>query len=491
MLVKLSLAAVLAASSVHAFFKMPFDNIMVTERSDPLVSPGTYSAHVHQVFGGSNFGPSSTYEDLRKSECTSARAVEDKSAYWTPQLYFQWANGSFTAVPSVGGGALIYYLFRDHPTDKYPIQAFPAGFRMLTGDPTQRTYYQTGNMKDAIGWNCLGSASPTRVEGSGLPVNKYCSGNLRGEIRFPSCWDGKQNYTTDGSHVAYSAGEAGPCPSTHPHRIPTLFYEINYYVQAMEPYRQQALNPKQPFVLAMGDATGQGWHGDFQNGWHIPTLQSAIETCLSPTDGGIDLCPVLKQYDRSVDGQKSCKRTTIWNERVLGATLAKLPGCNAITTTRAAAVAQMAACKERAPSKLASKPTTYFGDVPPAGTTLLSGDPTFVTSAYGYKYSGCYFDSQAKRTFSKQITTAKKTVADCLTAARTAGYGWAAQEYGGECWVSKTAPTSKKLDDGSCSMPCTDRPSNYCGGAGAMAVYSSSTVKKMAKRHLESATASH
>jgi hypothetical protein len=114
--------------------------------------------HVHNILGGSNFALSTTFEDLRASECTSyvvssllhtflsssgspycahsCLVKQDMSNYWTPQvrlhfssfsfreeeeelifcvrcrrllqLYFQWKNGSFSSVDTTGGG-LIYY----------------------------------------------------------------------------------------------------------------------------------------------------------------------------------------------------------------------------------------------------------------------------------------------------------------------------------------------------------------------------------------------
>jgi len=98
-----------------------------------------------------------------------------------------------------------YYLFRYNEADETNVTAFPPGFRMVIGDPFARTYNQTGAARDTIGvslrsshtaflatdsgrcvsgWNCLGGPEPTRVEGSGLPVDRYCADNLRGEIRF-------------------------------------------------------------------------------------------------------------------------------------------------------------------------------------------------------------------------------------------------------------------------------------------------------------------
>lgn len=49
------------------------------------------------------FGVSSTYETLNASSCTSCEVTQDKSAYWTPALYFQHANGTTVMVEQVGG----------------------------------------------------------------------------------------------------------------------------------------------------------------------------------------------------------------------------------------------------------------------------------------------------------------------------------------------------------------------------------------------------
>lgn len=40
---------------------------------------------------------------LRESSCTSCAVEQDKSAYWTPALYFMHANGSAELVEEVGG----------------------------------------------------------------------------------------------------------------------------------------------------------------------------------------------------------------------------------------------------------------------------------------------------------------------------------------------------------------------------------------------------
>ncbi|BGP24567.1 hypothetical protein JCM10295v2_003485 [Rhodotorula toruloides] len=250
---------------------------------------------------------------------------QDMSNYWTPSLYFHWANGSFTSVEQVG--LLVYYLPRDNKADKGKVQAFPDGLRILAGNPYLRSYNASSDMAKAIGANCLGGKmDPTR--NPWLPPEN-CPNGLRLEVMFPSCWEGKNvDSASHQSHVAYPAGgESGPCPDTHPVRIVTLFYEIMWSVDPWKDKWSQAMNKTQPFVLSMGDPTGYGLHGDFMNGWSHEVLQKAIDTCTADS-GVIEECPVFELYDYK-DGKNRCWQTPAVNEEVLG-TVPALPGCNPV-----------------------------------------------------------------------------------------------------------------------------------------------------------------
>lgn len=87
-----------------------------------------------------------------------------------------------------------------------------------------------------------------------------------------------------------------------------------------------------------------------------------------------------------------------------------------------------------------------------------------VTSSTGYKYQGCYLDGWT-RSLPKQLTTANKTVAACLTAAKEAGFNTVGLEYGGECWAgSKLGSGSTLLDYSKCNMACNDASDEVCGG---------------------------
>lgn len=97
---------------------------------------------------------------------------------------------------------------RFNKADTTNVTAFPDGLRMLTGNPFKRSY-DGSEAAQAIGWNCLGAdVAETRIP----TLPKYnCPNGLRGEIRFPSCWNGVDLDSADhSSHVAYPiGGESG------------------------------------------------------------------------------------------------------------------------------------------------------------------------------------------------------------------------------------------------------------------------------------------
>lgn len=125
---------------------------------------------------------------------------------------------------------------------------------MLAGDPMLRSYTDTKEQR-AITFACLNSnqASPETHE---LP-NKNCDNGLRLQVFFPSCWNGKDLDSADHkSHMAYPDGvDSGKCPSTHPVRFISLFYEVMFSVND---FKDMWYDNKQPFILSNGDPTGYG-----------------------------------------------------------------------------------------------------------------------------------------------------------------------------------------------------------------------------------------
>ena len=182
-------------------------------------------------------------------------------------MYYQYVNGSLLQVPH--DGSVIYYIGRGNA--KYNLTAFPPGFRMVAGDAGKRAYdnttmtysapgYPGRPVSDMVSFNCL--AESPLPETPGFPANMSCKNGLRAQLHFQSCWDGIHNYTTDNSHVAHmSQIDNGICPPTHPIAFVHLFMETLYPVNTVK--QEQGGR----FLLSMGDPTGYGFHGDFQNGW--------------------------------------------------------------------------------------------------------------------------------------------------------------------------------------------------------------------------------
>lgn len=63
-----------------------------------------------EVLTTADIGVNATFSSLLNSACTSCEIQADKSAYWTPQLYYSYENGSVIAVPH--DGSVAYYLGR-------------------------------------------------------------------------------------------------------------------------------------------------------------------------------------------------------------------------------------------------------------------------------------------------------------------------------------------------------------------------------------------
>jgi hypothetical protein len=111
------LVAAIVARPAFATFVVQCTSRLTDDRLDPVVNPGEISDHVHVIAGGNGFDVTMDYDKARASACGSCNIAEDLSNYWTPKMYYQGENGSFTSVPINGddslgnmGGMAIYYL---------------------------------------------------------------------------------------------------------------------------------------------------------------------------------------------------------------------------------------------------------------------------------------------------------------------------------------------------------------------------------------------
>ncbi|KAF9523414.1 hypothetical protein CPB83DRAFT_799362 [Crepidotus variabilis] len=348
-----SVFVVLFAPYASALLRFPCSQL-VTQRFDPLVTPGHVSPHVHQIIGGNAFNltmdANNDLPDL--STCTTCRFKEDFSNYWTAVMYFKHPNGSFLRVPQVAnggtgapnGGMTVYYI---QPPSGEKVVAFKKGFRMIVGDPMLRTKNVD---KNSVAWHTstfrcweqLNMSGPgSQYEpGAGLDTielpKKKCPGGIRSNIYFPSCWDGVNLDTpSHHDHVAYPTGgldgagsifyAPGQCPSTHPVRLPLIFTETIWDTGRFD--NMWPADGGQPFVYSMGDPTGAGQHADYVFGWEGDSLQRAMDTCNDRGDYPSSCKALTIQTDQEMN---SCYQTPRINEVTEGQYIDALPGCNPI-----------------------------------------------------------------------------------------------------------------------------------------------------------------
>lgn len=110
---------------------------------------------------------------------------------------------------------------------------------------------------------------------------------------FPSCWNGVDVDSPDHrSHMAYpDLVKDGQCPEGFGTRLVSLFFETKYDTQDFKGVDGQ-------FVLATGDPTGCGYHGDFIQGWQTDFLGRAMQECSNPSGEVADCSLFTLQSDQ-------------------------------------------------------------------------------------------------------------------------------------------------------------------------------------------------
>lgn len=297
----------------NAFFVVNC-TILALKQWDPIVYPGMMSNHAHVIAGAGNFSPNSTNDSIKQASCSSCDTVGDQSAYWVPQLYVappdlqdnSQESLQMKAMPvplNSGKSFRIYYrLFTakgermtNDLTNWEPIRAFPNGFRMVV--PEMKVLNKTLQAKSfnerVFNYKCYMDPSiPDNMTYTDDPNTCVDQLGLRIKLTTPSCWDGVHLDTVDhSSHVEYPTGAyySSPCPSTHPVRLPTLFYEVSFYLPQVRYLLKQGWKlvfPKMPNQI-MPTTNSPVFHGDFLSGWDEGFLQNLLNQC------GVAPCPII------------------------------------------------------------------------------------------------------------------------------------------------------------------------------------------------------
>ena len=79
---------------------------LTVQRSDPIVSPGVASGHVHAVIGGTAFQRTMDNDTAVNAKLTTCDKKVDKSNYWVPQLYHITSDNMFEIVEFQGSVSL-------------------------------------------------------------------------------------------------------------------------------------------------------------------------------------------------------------------------------------------------------------------------------------------------------------------------------------------------------------------------------------------------
>ncbi|KAI0754011.1 hypothetical protein C8Q80DRAFT_1093669 [Daedaleopsis nitida] len=416
---------------------------IVTTRLDSIVNPDAIGTHVHSIVGASRFKNVYDADDLKKSKCTTIPVQPDKSNYWAPQMYYRDQNsGQLTPIQT---GFNIYYLKRNGPKNE-PVKAFPPGLRMVAGDTNRRSYNASNFADQAVSYVCLDYSGAHNNDPDWAERPNYfdhnCPNGMRAQVFFPSCWDGKNLDSDDHkSHMAYPVQNynSGDCPASHPVHLVSLFYEMFVSVD-----QHQYWGPGS-WVLANGDTTGYGHHGDFQNGWDVDLLQNAIDNCPNANGNVMDCPPLAAVFDQA-SADACVLETELVDENIgLDSPITQLPGCNPIwdgTGTKPACSAN--------------------------SNAAVSLKPAQVPLPDGWSELGCIAEGTSGRALTGASTkAADMTRASCASFCSSKGFKLAAVEFGDECYCDnqvRNGASTNTVTWNQCTSHCAGNENEICGG---------------------------
>jgi hypothetical protein len=289
-----------------------------------------------------------------------------------------------------------------------------------------------------------------------------CLGGMKFDLTFPSCWDGVNLYKSDQSHMAYPTQglRNGPCPASHPIRLPSILLEYTYHPESY-PAITQGKKMKGNLAWANGDTTSYGLHADFLMGWDRDILTKALNHPGCVTLGysiTIQSCPVLAPY-WNIDAGKNCKPSRgVLQERYPqgdGNIVPALPGCNPLWGS-----GDKPGCNPPPPAlDVSAFMATAGPDVLPADQQI---NKTLPTTA-GWTRLGCFNDALKNAvTYPDPAMTPER----CQESCKRNGYTYSGLSIVGafQCLCSNTFDSGAGISLSGCDTPCP-AGDKTCGGA--------------------------
>lgn len=186
---------------------------------------------------------------------------------------------------------------------------------MFTGDVTAKTKEQMAHFRQ-LTYTCMKDTGTRAPESLSFP-NTTCAYGIMVNVRFPTCWDGKNlDSPNHMEHMAYPESgtfeSGGPCPATHPVRMPQVLFEVVWDTSKFNNKADWPTDGSQPFVWSFGDATGYGNHGDYVFGWKGDALQRLMDTAC------VVNCPKANAKTQNTAAMNKCTQKSMVKEVVDG-----------------------------------------------------------------------------------------------------------------------------------------------------------------------------
>lgn len=349
---------------------------------------------------------------------------------------------------------------------------------MLAGDPNSKSpsgayvyeCHRKPDLSDSVSSNNFNFDDP-------------CAGGIKFDLTFPSCWDGVNLYKNDQSHMAYPTRgiRDGPCPASHPIRLPSILLEYTYHPEAHAAITK-GQNVKGRLAWANGDTTGYGLHADFMMGWDRAILTKALNDpgCVNIGKAiTIQECPVslnllvkalslialflqvLAPYF-NINAAKSCRPSRGQLQEPYaqgdGNVVPKLPGCNPLW----GASGGKPGCNPPVPGlDISAFRTTAGPDVLPASQQYNSALP----NTAGWHNVGCYHDQAVAGPVN--LVDPNLTPERCQETCKRNGQTYAAVFQTGSsfrCVCSNTLNKNAGIELSGCDVACPSG-GKTCGGA--------------------------
>lgn len=196
---------------------------------------------------------------------------------------------------------------------------------MTVGNPAT-TDPAKAQANKGLRYTCLQTILTRGFETPDFP-KEPCPAGIMAIHHFPACWDGKNLDSPDHQSHMYDTSlgnfrEAGPCPASHPVRVPQVAYETMWNTTVFKDMWPK--DGSQPFVWSYSDSKGYGTHADYLFGWQGDSLQRAMnDSCMFHACGSPGMQGILKT--QTVDEMNACAVKNTVEEDTEG-WLTELPG---------------------------------------------------------------------------------------------------------------------------------------------------------------------